>query len=169
MARRPAGNSAGYIRGMKAALRLAIFTLIAVLLIGASFAADVTGKWSGKFNADKQQADSNPRMARMMEAMAKASFQLTLNKNKTYTMIVKGGPRGDMTRKGTWSEKGNEITLTPEKPKANPQAAQGGQGGGRGFGGAGMRGPREQVLTLSKDGKTLTGKNRAGTLVYTKS
>lgn len=130
--------------------------LAALSMFTVAFAQNVNGAWKGKVEFDMStlpKAQNDAQQKQMLEAVKKMmgnmTMKLTLNANKTFSMVVTGlpsmgGPQGqapkDQTAKGTWTQKGNEITLkvtetNGEKPKTeNPP----------------------QKLTVSKDGKTLT-------------
>lgn len=164
---------------MKAGFKFGLTLVAVAALASISMAAQkVTGSWKGhiKIDASKMKAPSGGGgqggraggggggfdPAKMAERMAKMSIQLTINANKTYVRVMKGGPRGDMSQKGTWTQKGNEITLTPT-PEADPHADRpkapgSGGGGGRGAG-------RPMVLKIT--GKTLTGTMMRGAATIT--
>lgn len=130
---------------------LAAFSIVAVAL-----AQNVTGAWKGKVQFDMSalpKGQNAEQQKQMVEAVKKMmgdmTMKLTLNSNKTFTMVVTGLPQmggatapkqKDQTAKGTWTQKGNVLTLkmtesNGEKPKGNNDP---------------------QTLTVSKDGKTMT-------------
>lgn len=132
-------------------------TLLAVAAVGLSlsaFAADVTGKWTGKMNMDlnslKAQISAKsgkmtPEQKKMVESqMTMASTMLAamrmnveFQKGGKYTMTTTGAPgmQKPETETGTWSIKGNQVTMTGSKSG---------------------KGPKTVVGTLSGNGKTIT-------------
>lgn len=130
--------------------------LAAFSLIAAASAQNVTGVWKGKVDFDMsslpkgQNAEQQKQMVEAVKKMmGNMTMKLTLNANKTFTMVVTGIPQmgganapkqKDQTAKGTWTQKGNALTLkiteaNGEKPKGDNQP---------------------QTLTISKDGKSMT-------------
>jgi len=128
----------------------------ALMIASVSMAQNVTGLWKGKMDLDMsalpktQNADQQKQMMEMVKKMmGNMTMKLTLNANKTFSMVVTGLPTNpqtqqkvkDQTAKGTWSMTGNKLTLkvteaNGEKPKADNN--------------------KPQVLTVSKDGKSMT-------------
>ncbi len=165
---------------MKAGFRFAISLVAAATLVGVSFASQITGKWTGhiKIDLSKMKAPAGGEggggggggrrdPAKMAEMMSKMSITLTLNADKTFVRVMKGGRRSDQTQKGTWSQVGNHVTLLvapPAGPPKNTSAPRGLEPNA----GAGSK-PKPTVLTLSKDGKSLTGTTMrgAGTITFT--
>lgn len=128
--------------------------ILGSFLAVSAFAADVTGKWTGKINVDmskvmammqKRMAQATPEQKKQVEAGMKmasdmlknSKLDLTLNKNGSYVMktpaMMQSPAKED---KGTWKVTGNKITLMDPK--------------------AGKNGMKELVGTVSADGKTIT-------------
>ena len=114
---------------------------VAMLAIAPAFAADPVGKWKGTLQAQMPPipANATPEQKKMMQnaiAMIKAmTFTLDFKKDKTYTVVIKGGPGGQsQTEKGKWSQKSNTVTMSNTKNGKT----------------------QSQNATLSADGKTLT-------------
>ena len=125
------------------------FTRIASLVVASSmafsaFAADVTGKWSGKMVMDmaameKEMASKmgamKPEQQKMIKSqmgMAKSMlaamvFKMELKKDGTYTMTTSGAPgqKGDKAETGKWTLKGNTITVTGSKSGQGPKVLTG--------------------------------------------
>ncbi len=125
--------------------KLFAFAAAASLLATTAFAQNVTGKWNGKIQMTKppMPANATPEMKKRAEtAMAmvsKVNIGLTLNANKTFTVVVTGPPtQGDSQKQtGKWSQSGNVLTLTPDKKSKSDKNDP-------------------QKLIIAKDGKTLT-------------
>lgn len=124
-------------------------------VVSMSMAQGVVGAWKGKMDLDTSALPKgqNPEQQKAMVEMVKKmmgnmSMNLTLNADKTFTMVVTGLPANPQTQqkgqdqkaKGKWVQKGNTITLTVTE--ANGQKPKGEN--------------KPQSLTVSKDGKTLT-------------
>lgn len=117
--------------------------ILAVLSIQA-FAADVTGKWTGKIEVDmatvkaqmaeqmkkmtpeqKKQAEAGLQMgANMMKTMV---FNLTIVKGGKYTMVTPAmGPNAKpKTESGTWKLNGNKLTMSDPNAKQGPKSITG--------------------------------------------
>lgn len=127
----------------------------ALMIASLSMAQNVTGLWKGKMDLDMsalpktQNADQQKQMLEMVKKMmGNMTMKLTLNANKSFSMVVTGLPANpqtqqkpkDQTAKGTWSLAGNKLTL--KVTEANGEKPKGDN--------------KPQVLTVSKDGKMMT-------------
>lgn len=117
---------------------------------------NVVGVWTGKMDLDmsmvpkgQDAAKQKAMMDMIKQVMGNMSMKLQLNANKSFTMLVTGLPGNpqmkekpkDQTAKGTWVQKGDKITLTVTH--ANGEKAK-------------SENNKPQVLTVAKDGKSLT-------------
>jgi hypothetical protein len=132
--------------------RIAGVVLGSLIAVNA-FAADVSGKWKGKVELDlaaikkmmsKEFANMTPEQSKQiesgmkmrMEAVKNAVFDLTIEKDGTYTMKTPAlMGKASREEKGKWTLKGNKITMYIPKPGSGPNSVTG---------------------TLSADGKTIT-------------
>lgn len=135
-----------------------ILAVSALALSLSAYAADITGKWTGKISIDmkaaKEQAIAQaskggkkltPEQIKMMDQqMAMGMSMVTairmnavIEKGGKYTMTTTGGPGSQKpeVETGTWTQKGNQITMTGSKSS---------------------KGPKTLVGTLSGNGKTIT-------------
>lgn len=125
------------------------------MVASAAMAQNVVGAWKGKMDLDMsampqgQNAEQQKAMVEMVKKMmGNMSMNLTLNANKTFSMVVTGIPQNpqskekmkDQTAKGKWTQVGSKITLTITE--ANGTKPKGDN--------------KPQTLTVAKDGKTLT-------------
>ena len=119
---------------MKRILRLG-FIALPLILAAAVSAQSPVGTWTGKmdFSAAKtKNANEKTQLDMAKQIFQKMSMRLTMNKNKTYKLVIGGGPNGQsMTDTGKWSQSGKTITVTGKK--------------GRG-----------EKMTISPDGKKMT-------------
>lgn len=113
---------------------------MAVALAAGAFAADVTGKWSGKI-----EIEGNPEIKAKVKAqggMQGPTITIDLKSDKTYKADQTGMPGGKaMASEGKWSVSGSTVTLTPTKRDGKAVSGEA---------------AKPKVYTLSKDGKTLT-------------
>lgn len=139
---------------MKTAPKL-LAAVAALSIASISLAQNVTGAWKGKMDLDMsalpktQNAEQQKAMVEMVKKMmGNMTMNLTLNANKTFSMVVTGIPQNpqsgqkvkDQTAKGTWSMSAGKITL--KVTEANGEKPKGEN--------------KPQVLTVAKDGKSLT-------------
>ena len=113
---------------------------MAVALAAGAFAADVTGKWTGKveFEADKAMAAK----IKSGGGMKGPSISIELKADKTYKASQTGGPGGKaMVSEGKWTATGSTVTLTPTKRDGKAVSGEA---------------AKPKVYSLSKDGKTMT-------------
>jgi len=119
--------------------KLASSLLVVFALSAMSFAADVTGKWTGKIEFEVDKA-AQAQMKGMVPKLP--GLTLELRSNKSYRGVQAGGQDGkEHTSEGTWSFEGSTLKLVPVK--RDGKAATG-------------EGVKPRNYTLSKDGKTLT-------------
>lgn len=143
---------------MKAFSRIALATFAIALIATASVASvKVTGKWKGHVSIDMSQMPKNipPDQRKMVEnqmALIKGIvITLNLKADNTFTQSAIGGPlKTAKTGSGTWKLSGNALTLTADKKTAS------------------MAGNNSQTLTVSKDGKKISGGQRGGLVVFTR-
>jgi len=120
--------------------RVGASALFAVALGSVCLAASPVGKWKGKVGGSMPPlpANANAQQKQQYDAakamVAKIVINLELKSNNTYSVTVDGGPQKAPAETGSWSAKGNTITVTSTK---------GGQ-------------KRSQSMTLSADGSKLT-------------
>ncbi len=135
-----------------------VLAVTALALSLSAFAADVTGKWTGKINMDMKEAKAaaikaaeskgkkmtpeqikmmDQQMAMGMTMVANIRMNVVMEKGGKYSMTTTGAPGSQKaeTETGTWTLKGNQITLSGSK-----------QG----------KGPKTVVGTLSANGRTIT-------------
>lgn len=138
---------------MKTIIRVSA-AVAAMAVVSMSMAQNVVGAWKGKMELDMsvvpkgQNADQQKAMVEMIKKMmGNMTMNLTLNSDKTFTMVVTGLPANPQTQqkakeqkaKGKWVQKGSTITLTvTEANGAKPKGEN-----------------KPQNLTVSKDGKKL--------------
>jgi len=131
-----------------------VLAVSALALSLSAYAADITGKWTGKMSMDMsalkaqfaaQAGNLKPEQKKMVEQqMAMASTMLAamrmnvdFQKGGKYTMTTTGTPGSQKAESetGTWTIKGNQVSMTGSKSG---------------------KGPRTVVGTLSSNGKTIT-------------
>jgi len=121
-----------------------LFTLAAA---GACLAQNYIGTYKGKMTIDRAavSAKLTPEQQQMVEKalkdMDKMKLTLTISKNKTFKLVVVGGPETGKTNSssGTWAPTGNSLKLTFKTVNDKPISKS-----------------QEQTLTISNGGKTLT-------------
>lgn len=148
---------------MKHSLKISA-VLAAVAALGTTALADSpVGTWKGKMELNLPQMQGNmppeakAAMTKQLEAIKKMVMNLSLNKDKTWKMTFQGMPAGapgaDKPQEGTWTQKGNDITLVAKKDPKNPGSSN--------------------PITLKLTGKTMTfvppGGAGQGKLTFTKS
>ncbi|MEI7575287.1 MAG: hypothetical protein WCK51_00210 [Armatimonadota bacterium] len=135
-----------------------VLAVSALALTLSAYAADITGKWTGKINMDMKEAKAaaikaaeaggkkmTPEQVKMMDQQMAMGMSMVsgirmnavLMKGGKYTMTTTGGPGAQkpQTEEGTWTMKGNQVTMTGSKSS---------------------KGPKTLVGTLSSNGKTIT-------------
>lgn len=114
--------------------------LLAVALAAGAFAADVTGKWSGKIEVD---ASSEVKAKiKSQGGMQSPTITIEFKSDKSYRANQSGMPGGKaMVSEGKWSASGSTVTLTPTKRDGKAVSGEA---------------AKPKVYTLSKDGKTMT-------------
>jgi hypothetical protein len=141
-----------------------LFFAVPLILASLAMAADPAGTYSGKILIDKSKMPKapNPEQQKQMDAMfAKIGLMkinLVMKSNKTFTISMEGGPLPKKNdAQGTWSQKGDTVTMKTTKQDGKDVSGANGQ---------------VQNLTLSKDGRTLTldaaGMGAPGKIVFTK-
>jgi len=115
----------------------------ATLLATSAMAAGVVGTWKGTIHVQFPPLPSSatPQQKQQVEMVKKMMAQMKIvvnfKANKSYHLTATGGPaKSDQTEDGRWALAGKTLTMWNSKPK-NAQ-------------------DKEQKLTLSADGKTLT-------------
>lgn len=106
--------------------KFAIF-LAVVAVSAASFAQSPVGAWKGKVKIDRATLPkvTDPEQKKQMETGLKQVesmvFKLNLKANKTFTIEVPAlGPAPAQKGEGTWSQKGNKVTLVTTKQNGQP-------------------------------------------------
>ena len=135
-----------------------VLAVSALALSLSAYAADITGKWTGKISMDMKEAKAaamsaaksqgksmtpeqvkmmDQQMAMGMSMVANIRMNVVVSKGGTYTMTTTGGPGAQkpQAEEGTWVVKGNKVTLSGKKA---------------------TMGPKTLVGTLSPNGKTIT-------------
>lgn len=104
--------------------------LFAVVAISAaSFAQNPVGAWKGKIAIDTstlpkpQNAEQKKQMDQGMQQLRSMVLRLNLKANKTFTIDVPAmGPAPAQKGEGTWSQKGNKVTLITTKQNGKAPA-----------------------------------------------
>lgn len=143
---------------MKAFSRIALVTFAVALIATASLASvKVTGKWKGHVSIDMNQIPKNLPDAQRKQIITQltlikaVAITLNLKSDNTFTQTATGGPlKKPKTASGTWKLAGNALTLTADK-KSQMGATN-----------------NSQTLTVSKDGKKMTGGAGGGSVVFTR-
>lgn len=134
---------------MKATRALLVFAAVAASV--PVYAVNVVGKWKGHVKIDRNMVPKDQRAGaeKMLAEIETASFTLTLTAKKTYTLTVSGGPgsKTPKTQTGAYTSTSTQVTLNPPKEQARRQPL---------------------VLTLSKNGKSMTGTQQGATLTFTR-
>lgn len=116
---------------MKFFPRIAIITA-AICMVGLAAAQSITGVWHGHFVIDKTtlpkpanaaQADAmKKRLQEMDIQLAKSDIKLTLNANKTFTIVGVNipGTTGTQTSEGIYTKTATQVTLIPKKDNGKP-------------------------------------------------
>ncbi len=112
---------------LKLALAVATLSCVSVSAFGAT---QVLGAWKGKIHVDiaKLPRANDPKMKpillQQIAVVAKAAFDLKISKDGTFKMTVSGAPppAKNETQTGTWSLKGDQLTLMSlhRKQSAHP-------------------------------------------------
>jgi hypothetical protein len=120
----------------------------ATLLFAVAPAQNLAGKWNGKLtvSAPKMPANVSAEQKAMVQKqislVQQMKFQLTMLSNKTFTIVVSGGPiKKPDVGSGKWTQKGSNLTLKTDKKNGKPTS-----------------GEKPLELTVSKDGKKLIAK-----------
>lgn len=130
-----------------------VLAVSALALSLSAYAADITGKWTGKLDVDakameaqiaaqmkgmtpEKRKQAEPFIAMAMQAIKNMKVTLQVNKDGTFTSTTVGAPgaKGPQTDKGRWTLKGNQLTMTGDKKD---------------------KGPNSLVGTVSSNGKTI--------------
>jgi hypothetical protein len=115
-----------------------VVTALAVLATVSLAAQNPVGTWKGKVLLDtsKMPKMTNPDQKKMMDKMLATTramvITIVMKSDKTYVATMTGGPNTP-PEGGTWSVKGNTVTMTSKK-----------------------KGGQSQPFTLSADGKTMS-------------
>jgi hypothetical protein len=139
---------------MKAPLRIALVAALAVLS-ALALAADVSGKWKGHVSIDVSKlpkasnAQEQAQIDQVIKMIKAVKMDLTVNKNKTYSMVVNGGPQKHVETAGVWKLEGSTFTLEPQK--RNGKATPGGH---------------PQPYTLAKNGRAMSGTFQGATVTF---
>ncbi len=116
---------------MKFFPRVAVVTA-AILMVGLAAAQSITGVWHGHFVIDKStlpkpanpaQAEAMKQRLKEMDAqLTKSDIKLTLNANKTFTIVGVNipGTSGTQTSEGIYTKTGSKLTLIPKKDNGKP-------------------------------------------------
>jgi hypothetical protein len=126
---------------MKFAQRFLLVATAFAALVTSSFAdQNPVGTWKGKVLIDtsKMKKVGDPQQQAMIEKGIAAGrnmvITIVMKANKTYVASMSGGPQSPPDS-GTWSLKGNTVTMTSNKKNGKSQS---------------------QPFTLSADGKTMS-------------
>ncbi len=138
---------------MKAISRFTLVTFAVALLAITSLASTkVTGKWKGHILMDNSHMPKNlsPDQMKMYSSVKSIVISITFNKDNTFTETASGGPiKTPKSDGGTWKQVGNTIVVVPNN--------------------AYKSGRKSETLTISKDGKKLTGQaGPGGTVLFTR-
>ena len=109
--------------------------LAAISLCALSLASNPVGHWRGKIHLDaskmpkSSQMDAEQQkkfMAQMKTMMEKMVIELNLKKDHTFIVHVTGAPNqaGSQDQHGTWSQKGDTLTLTGSKDTSHGKGSQ---------------------------------------------
>jgi hypothetical protein len=124
-----------------------IATALSLLAGPAAAGSNIYGAWKGKIriNLAAIPASASPQVkesVRQQAAMVqKTTISLNLSKDKTFSMKVSGSPvpSQNATTKGTWTLRGNQLTIFPTKTSSRPNP-----------------------FTIAKDGKSFSVEIRSG-------
>ncbi len=116
-----------------------LVTVVSLALVAASFAVDVTGKWTGKV----EMTSPDPKIeAKIKEQAAQMpTVVLQVKADHTYVSHSKSAKGQATSTEGKWELKGDKFLVTPTKRDGKPVT------GDR---------PQLRAYILSKDGKTMT-------------
>lgn len=106
--------------------KLVVLLALAAVTVSA-FAQNPVGAWKGKVQLEKanlpkaQNAEQQKMIDKMLAQVKSMTLNLNMKANKTFTIDVPsmGGQPG-MKGEGTWSQKGNAITLVTTKQNGKP-------------------------------------------------
>lgn len=106
--------------------KLVVLLAIAAVAVSA-IAQNPVGAWKGKIQMDAssmpkaQNAQQQQMIDKMLAQMKSITLGLNVKANKTFTIDVPsvGGQPG-MKGEGTWSQKGNSVTLVTTKQNGKP-------------------------------------------------
>lgn len=145
-----------------ASLALAATTLF-VVTASAAFGQNITGNWNGRVDMSgaklpkAQNAQMQAQMDQMLAMLKKVRFTLTLNKNKTFKMVV---PPSGMTKtaqvaEGTWTQSGVKGTMTVTTENGKPAKKK-----------------ESLPMVIAKDGKSISimppNSNGMGKMLFTR-
>ncbi len=121
--------------------------LALVAISAASFAQNPVGAWKGNISIDAstlpkaRTPEEQKQMDAAMAAMRSLVLKLNVKANKTFTIDSPAmGQAPAQKVEGTWSQKGNKVTLVTTKQNGVKPPA----------------GNKPQVLTISADSKKMT-------------
>lgn len=98
-----------------------------MLLTLTAFAQNPVGAWKGKISIDRAALPkvTDPQQKKMMDtaltSVEKMTISLNMKSNKTFTLVIPpfmGNP--GVNAEGTWSQKGNTITMVTTKANGQP-------------------------------------------------
>ncbi len=135
--------------------KLAVAAATLTFLAGSAMAAtNVLGTWKGtlKINTSKLPPATSPQMKQMIDSqvamVSKLSFSLVLSKDGTFSIKTAGLPAAagapSKAETGTWTLKGDQLSLTSPKDKAHAKS-----------------------FTVAKDGKSFFAEEQQGVAVLT--
>jgi len=106
----------------------------ALLMAGIAAASNPVGHWKGKIHLDASKmpqsggnTEQNKKfMAQMKSMMEKMTILLDIKKDHTFSVQVNGGPNSNSKKEqhGTWSQKGDMLTLTDSNEKSSKHNSQ---------------------------------------------
>ena len=124
-----------------------ILAAASILLAASAFAAgpSVVGAWNGKIKFDmarilaKAKPENREMIKKSLAAADKFKLGLNLKQNHTFTLTITGGPAKQPVKgEGTWTMKGDKLTMVQTKQGGKP-----------------VQKKSPQVLTVAKNGRTM--------------
>lgn len=128
-----------------------LIALSCLLLAGCNKGTDVTGKWTGAVTPPAGK-ENDPAAAMAKKMLGDISLELKADKTYSMTMMF--------AIEGTWTQSGSTVTLTMTKAMGQDVATLQKAAAAQGKSSNDMVKPL--VLTLSADGKTMTGSSNNG-------
>jgi len=111
-----------------------------------AFAQNAAGSWKGKVKIDMstmpkaQNAQQQAQLDAAMKQLSSMVITLVMKPNKTFTISAPGmGGQKPHSSTGTWSQKGNQVTLTTVTTDGKPEKNQ-----------------KPMTATITPNGKTMT-------------